>query len=72
MNILIEENVFENFVIISYQSQYVNSLWSSDAIWGYGAESTLSQVMAWWLTALSHDLIVIEDNFSTDAHDISP
>ena len=33
-----------------------NSLWSSDAIWCYGPESTLGQVIACCLTAISHYL----------------
>ena len=35
---------------------WINSLWPSDAIWRYRAESTLAQVMACCLTASSHYL----------------
>ena len=35
---------------------WVNSLWSSDAIWRHRSGSTLAQVMAWCLTAPSHYL----------------
>ena len=37
-------------------SQWVNSLWPSDAIWWHGSGSTLAQVMACCLTAPSHYL----------------
>ena len=55
-----DKNLF--FIIDTWRSghhlysTHINSVWPNDAIWLHCSGSTLAQVMAWWLTALSHYL----------------
>ena len=54
--IFIEENALKCRLRNGRGMSYINSLWPGDAIWRHGTRSTLAQVMACCLTALSHYL----------------